>query len=35
MQADIIWGVAATNSFDWSSKNRDRILAEWQERYAK
>ena len=23
------------NDFDWSAKNRDRILAEWQKRYAK
>jgi hypothetical protein len=23
------------NDFDWSAKNRDRILAEWQKRYAR
>jgi hypothetical protein len=23
------------NDFDWSAKNRDRILAEWQKRYQK
>jgi iron(III) transport system substrate-binding protein len=27
--------VVYTNDFDWSAKNRDRILAEWQKRYAK
>jgi iron(III) transport system substrate-binding protein len=27
--------VVYPNDFDWSSKNRDRILAEWQKRYAK
>ncbi len=27
--------VVYPNDFDWSAKNRDRILAEWQKRYAK
>jgi iron(III) transport system substrate-binding protein len=27
--------VVFPNDFDWSAKNRDRILAEWQKRYAK
>ena len=27
--------VVHPNDFDWSAKNRDRILAEWQKRYAK
>jgi iron(III) transport system substrate-binding protein len=27
--------VVYPNDFDWSSKNRDRVLAEWQKRYAK
>jgi len=27
--------VVYKNDFDWSAKNRDRILAEWQKRYAK
>ena len=27
--------VVCPNDFEWSAKNRDRILAEWQNRYAK
>jgi iron(III) transport system substrate-binding protein len=27
--------VVYPNDFDWSAKNRDRILAEWTKRYAK
>ena len=27
--------VVFPNDFDWSAKNRDRILAEWQKRYQK
>ena len=27
--------VVFPNDFDWSAKNRDRILAEWTKRYAK
>jgi len=27
--------VVYPNDFDWSAKNRDRILTEWQKRYAK
>ena len=27
--------VVFPNDFDWSAKNRDRILAEWSRRYAK
>jgi iron(III) transport system substrate-binding protein len=27
--------VVYPNDFEWSAKNRDRILAEWQKRYAK
>jgi iron(III) transport system substrate-binding protein len=27
--------VVFPNDFDWSAKNRDRVLAEWQRRYAK
>src|SRR5262245_17726159 len=27
--------VVSPNDFDWTAKNRDRILAEWQRRYAK
>jgi iron(III) transport system substrate-binding protein len=30
-----ISAVVYPNDFDWSAKNRDRILAEWQKRYAK
>jgi iron(III) transport system substrate-binding protein len=27
--------VVYPNDFEWSAKNRDRILAEWSRRYAK